>query len=114
MPHPAENSHSGPAAPLHSRFAQDPQMKELVAFFLDDLQPRTKNLQDALHASDLAQLWHLAHQLKCAASGYGYPEITECAAVVEQESLNAQPDLFNLTIKVQDLLSLCNRAVASR
>ena len=75
--------------PLRSEFAEDQSMAELVAFFVDAMVDRTRDLQAAHDAGDLERLCRLAHQLKGAASGYGFPAITEKAAQLEA-SLRAE------------------------
>jgi len=109
-PHPGEAAQS----PLKSNLAGDPEMRELVAFFLDDLGARVLRLTDALTSGDAASLQQMAHQLKGAGGGYGYPDITTAAGAVEDHLRGGETDVTALTNKVRDLVSLCERAMAGR
>jgi HPt (histidine-containing phosphotransfer) domain-containing protein len=67
----------------HSAFSDDPEMRALLAFFLEDLDRRIGSLRRALDAADLAGLRSLAHQLSGTAGGYGFPAIGDAAREVE-------------------------------
>ena len=69
-----------------SELASDPDMVELVELFVQELPSRAAALETCLAQHDYEQLVRLAHQLKGAAGGYGFPTITEKAAVVEQQA----------------------------
>lgn len=66
-----------------SEFALDPEMRDIVALFVDDLARRAESLRAALDAGDLVRLRTLAHQLRGSAGGYGFPAIGNAAANVE-------------------------------
>lgn len=70
-------------APLLSRFADDPEMREIVALFVAEVPDRLRELQTAWDAADLGRMRTLAHQIKGAAGGYGFPEISTAAAALE-------------------------------
>ena len=69
---------------LHSEFADDPEMAELLELFIENLPGRITNLEKAHAARDLPTLHGLAHQLKGVGGGYGFQVITDQAAVLEQ------------------------------
>ena len=69
---------------IRSIYENDPDMLELVREFVAELPDRVKSLEGCLEAGDLSQLQTLAHQLKGAGGGYGFPPITEAAAQLEQ------------------------------
>ncbi len=69
---------------LRSEFADDPDMLGIVALFIHELPQRLAAMHTALAASDREQLGMLAHQLKGAAGGYGFPKLGEAAALVDQ------------------------------
>ncbi len=69
---------------IRSTYEDDPDMLEIVQEFAAELPDRVKSLEDCLEAGDLSQLQTLAHQLKGAGGGYGFPPITEVAAQLEQ------------------------------
>src|SRR5262249_39742727 len=88
--HAAETAAAGGAsdAPLASRFAADPAMKELVERFLARLPGQMAAIHQAAASGDSAQLKKLVHQLKGSAGGYGYMPISEAAERLERELAN--------------------------
>jgi len=85
-------------------------MKELIEFFVDELQARVDALSNALSSQNKGDLKVLAHQLKGAAGGYGFPQISECAGELEKSIVSGQAAVSALTERVEDLISLCKRA----
>ncbi len=73
----------GHAAPLVSALAADAEIARLLDGFVGRLPERLGAMERALGARDLVGLADLAHQLKGAATGYGFPTITEAAAELE-------------------------------
>src|SRR5438874_2420916 len=73
----------GSAAPLVSALATDAGITHLLDGFVRRLPERLGAMERALGTHDLEVLADLAHQLKGAASGYGFPAITEAAAELE-------------------------------
>ena len=71
------------AAPLVSALAADAEIARLLDGFVGRLPERLGAMEHALGARDLVGLADLAHQLKGAATGYGFPTITEAAAELE-------------------------------
>ncbi len=69
---------------IRSTYEDDPDMLEIVQEFAAELPDRVKTLEGCLEAGDLTELKTLAHQLKGAGGGYGFPPITEAAAQLEQ------------------------------
>ncbi len=69
---------------IRSEFAGDPEMDGIVFLFVSELPQRIEGIQSALAASDWERLRTLAHQLKGAAGGYGFPQLGSAAALVEQ------------------------------
>jgi signal transduction histidine kinase/HPt (histidine-containing phosphotransfer) domain-containing protein len=95
--------------PLYSRFGDDTTMTEILGRFVGALPERVNALRSLAAARDLAQLERLAHQLKGAAGGYGFPEITEAAAsVVDAVQANSEHAL--ILQLVDQLAQLCLRA----
>lgn len=70
--------------PIRSVYEDDPDMLEIVREFAAELPQRVEDLEGRLEAGDLAQLQVLAHQLKGAGGGYGFSQVTDAAAVLEQ------------------------------
>jgi HPt (histidine-containing phosphotransfer) domain-containing protein len=65
--------------PIRSTFADDPDMSELVLRFVENLPDRIRKLE----ASDPADRLRLAHHLRGAAGGYGFPQVSESAGQLE-------------------------------
>jgi CheY-like chemotaxis protein len=95
--------------PLVSELAGDPDLADLVGTFVAELPVRVAAIEKALTAQESEQLRVLAHQLKGAAGGYGFPTITEAAKALEQ-SVKAQAGLDEIRAKIDGLAQLCNRA----
>jgi len=98
-------------APLFSEFADDPDMGEIVELFASGLQERLEDFHRAIESSDTEALSRLAHQLKGAAGGYGYPSISNAACVVEKLS-KQQAAFTELEPACHELMQLCQRATA--
>jgi len=69
---------------LISELLDDPEMLPLVQSFLVLLGERIALIERMCGFEQRADLTSLAHQLKGAAGGYGYPSITEAARTVER------------------------------
>jgi signal transduction histidine kinase/CheY-like chemotaxis protein/HPt (histidine-containing phosphotransfer) domain-containing protein len=76
---------SNPAA------AADGAMAQLVIRFIGKLPERVTRLQALLRENDLENLKQAVHQLRGAAGGYGFPEVTESAAQAERSIRDGQP-----------------------
>ncbi len=70
--------------PIRSIYEDDPDMMEIVVEFVGELPQRVADLECYYEAGETSQLQTLAHQLKGAGGGYGFPQITEAAASLEQ------------------------------
>jgi len=127
-----------PHAPLRSRFSDDPEMRALVVWFLEDLGRRVGAIRAAIDLHDAASLRVLAHQLAGSAGGYGFDSIGRAAQELEREigcatpsratsgvgagagmdrgladELDREGRLSGLTEKAEDLIALCRRAIES-
>jgi signal transduction histidine kinase/CheY-like chemotaxis protein/HPt (histidine-containing phosphotransfer) domain-containing protein len=92
-----------------SELADDEEMTALVEHFTAGLPAQAKRLEDALDANDRETVRRLAHQLKGAAGGYGYPTITSAAARLEQQAREGE----TFTQALAEVGDLCRRARAS-
>jgi len=97
--------------PILSEFANEPDMAELVNSFVSELPEKVQAVRAAYESRDLATLAMLAHRLKGAAGGYGFPMVTDAAAALES-SVKAGPDPAALREQVEALIDLCARARA--
>jgi len=89
-------------------------MRDIVTFFVNDLNDRVSAIGAAVDSDDRARLRTLAHQLKGAAGGYGFPTIGVAAATLERELLSDEASMAALHDKVEDLLQLCRAAMGSK
>lgn len=87
-------------------------MVELIDYFLHDLQERVNKMTTAFEAAGNDELRMLAHQLKGAAGGYGYPTITTSAAELESALKTTAQDTSAITTRLDALVNLCRQAVA--
>jgi CheY-like chemotaxis protein len=101
------------ASVLHSEFAGDADMAELVNVFLGELPERVYRIEQAMQTDDMGLLTSLSHQLKGAAGGYGYPSITQAARQLE-ESVKTQAELQEIHRCVDELSRLCAQAEKGR
>ena len=113
MPDPGD--HRSPSAPLQSEFAGDPDMLELIEMFVGELPQRSAALQRAWSQTNLGELQRLAHQLKGASAGYGFPSLGHAAAAGEHTLRSCESDYANVAAadlkkQLDELVSLCQRA----
>ena len=85
-----------------------PGTAKLVEKFLARLNERIDAIRAAAEAADANQLKTLAHQLKGAAGGYGFPNISDAAKAVEQVALNGELERINEAVR--RLADLCAQA----
>ena len=68
---------------ISSEFADDPEMTDILDEFVAGLGDAVTAMRDALANNHHKELQSLAHQLKGAGGGYGYPQLTDAARVLE-------------------------------
>ena len=107
---PAAPSEKGPVVSILSG---DPDMLELIQLFVDEIPERARSLRDFWERKEFAELRRIAHQLKGAGGGYGFPTLGNAAGTLERQlniAMESQtPDLTSIARQVDELLSLCNR-----
>ncbi len=98
--------------PLRSTLASDPDMVELVEFFVEEMADRVQAISGAADTNDLGQLRTVAHQLKGAGAGYGFAPITETAGALERLIDESGPaaEVESMREQVDALIDLCRRA----
>ena len=106
-----ENNPNSPHRPLRSDFEDDPDLKDLVGMYVDDLDQRMEAVKAAFETADEDQLRRLAHQIKGSAGGYGFGPIGDVAAELEYELLREEADISQVQERVEDLASICRAAV---
>ncbi|MFZ9880093.1 MAG: Hpt domain-containing protein [Phycisphaerales bacterium] len=94
-------------------------MRELVDYFIGDLDRRIHALREALDACDAARLRTLAHQLSGSAGGYGFAPIGDAARRLEEhvrslrvdDGLAEEAAVSEVREKAEDLIATCRRAI---
>ena len=105
-------SHRDPArssGPIRSEFADDRDMIELVRSFVDEMDARIKAIEGAATEGDAERMATVAHQLKGAAGGYGFPIVSEVAWGLERALRHEGQDLADLRGQIDELLAVCRR-----
>jgi PAS domain S-box-containing protein len=83
------NPSPSPAAPAAS--SQALPQAALMEKFIARLGERITAIESAIAQQDLQTLRTIAHQLKGAAKGYGYPQLGQTAAQIEQRLRDGEP-----------------------
>lgn len=104
--------------PLLSSLRGDPDMRELIELFVDEIPERVRLVRDFWDRRELGELKRLAHQLKGACGGYGFPQVGAAAGALEQSLSRAadraaKADLSVLAGQVNELIALCGRVRVS-
>jgi len=87
-----------------------PGSAKLVVTFVSKLGERCDAIRAAIDAKDFETLKRLAHQLKGAAGGYGFPAITDAAAALERATAD---DAAKLPELIRKLTEMCDQARAA-
>jgi HPt (histidine-containing phosphotransfer) domain-containing protein len=111
---PACSPHHPRGAPILSTLSGDPDMLELIQLFVDEIPERARCLQDFWRRSEFAELRRIAHQLKGASGGYGFPDLGVAAGELERQltaaaDSSSTPDLSSVSRQVDELIDLCHR-----
>ncbi len=83
---------------IQSQFADDPDMAEIIEEFVARLPDTIAAMAESLERSCHDDLRRLAHQLKGAGGGYGYPLLTERARKLEDASRTADVEAERLAL----------------
>lgn len=107
---PASQARTDGAEPVRSSFAEDPDMAELIEYFVDEVPQRLESLQALCESGDREGVQRLAHQLKGACAGYGFEEVGLAAAQVEGP-LKGEASLDDVRQQIDELTDLLRRVV---
>ena len=99
-----------PEDPIESELVrEDASFADIVVEFVEGLEARLTKMGTAVDARDFESLRVAAHQLKGSCGGYGYPQLTEQAADLEQR---AKVEVLEDCREALDgLKKLCDRVV---
>ncbi len=97
---------------LVSELESDLDLRDLVELFVQELPKRVTALRAALAERDYLAMARLSHQLKGSAGGYGFPQITDAAKVLESivKSRGSEADM---QASLNRLADLCAKARAT-
>ena len=93
-----------------SEFVDDPDMQELVELFRTELPEKIGEIEAGVAGGDRAGLASIAHQMKGACAGYGYPQLGEAAKGLEQVARDEGCDVGAMQSAAEELIDLCRRA----
>jgi HPt (histidine-containing phosphotransfer) domain-containing protein len=104
------------SAPVASQFASDEDMIEIVEAFVAAMPARAGALREAWARREIDEVRSLAHQLKGASAGYGYPALSEAAGALEDElrslsGLSGEAVAARAEGAFEGLVALCERIV---
>lgn len=88
----------------------DPEFAELVDYFRGELPSRVRTLERSVEACDTDAVRRIAHQLKGAAPGFGFPDVGRAAQVLEERLMDSDPDkrrLDTMRAEIDGLIGLC-------
>lgn len=102
---------NAPDPNAYSLDINDPADAELIEYFLSELPERVDTILAAFTNDDYSELQRVAHQLKGAAPGFGFPKIGSQAGLLEQQlrGLGDPVDsIETIRSEVDRLVLLCN------
>ena len=106
---------AAPVDAIHSDYADDPDLADVLEQFVAGLDTQVTAMREALDGSYHEELQRLAHQLKGAGGGYGYPALTEEAAILEQAAKAGDTEQARLTLRrLTDLCQAIRRGLPVR
>ena len=94
---------------LFSTLSSDPDLCEIVDMFVAEMPERIGRLLEHYQSGNQVELTRCAHQLKGAAGSYGFEPITSCAAQLEADLRQGEPE-DKIHADVEALADMCRRA----
>ncbi len=99
------------AAPVYSALGSDPDLGELVEFYVEEMPERVAALEEAFSSGDRESLQRAAHQMKGAGESYGFSQLTPLASALEFSVCDGEPEEAILT-SLKALVDVCKRVRA--
>jgi len=93
--------------PVRSEFADDPDFAELLEMFLESAHEKRTEIQSAFERQEWDGIRVLAHQLKGAGGGYGFPGLTSVSG--DLESACKSKDINQIGETLNSLLGYIDR-----
>ncbi len=107
----AEPTQESPVHGVQSQFADDPDMVDALREFVARLPGTMTAMGESLEREGHDDLQRLAHQLKGAGGGYGYPSLTEQARKLEDATKVADVEAEQLALN--GLMDLTRSVIAA-
>src|ERR1700693_5432651 len=77
------SSHDKMPLPIRSEYAEDEDFRVLLEAFVETFPDKRQSMSDLFRGGQIDELGRAAHQLRGAAGGYGFPEVTTAAALLQ-------------------------------
>jgi CheY-like chemotaxis protein/HPt (histidine-containing phosphotransfer) domain-containing protein len=90
---------------IASQFADDPQLADILPGFVERLSSQLDALCEALQEEKLEDVERLAHRIKGAGGGYGYPTLSEAAKSLEAAAKTH--DMGGATAALAEVKEVC-------
>jgi HPt (histidine-containing phosphotransfer) domain-containing protein len=103
-----------PGAPIRSEYATDPDMREIVEMFVQEMPQRVEQFYAVWESQNLEELRRLAHQMKGASGGYGFGSVGKAAEKLEHSLVSmghggVESSLEQLRKEFAELVNICKR-----
>ncbi len=108
----AAPAHASSDEAIQSQFATDPDMMGIIDGFVARLPDTLAAMAETLANNAHDELRRLAHQLKGAGGGYGYPSLTDKARALEDAAKAADVEAARLALN--ELQALTRAVIAGR
>jgi signal transduction histidine kinase/DNA-binding NarL/FixJ family response regulator/GGDEF domain-containing protein len=105
---PADSAAPATGEKLRSGLAGNEKLRGVLERFVSRLPDRIEEMRRLLRENDLESLVRSVHQMKGAAGGYGFPDITVAARRAE-ESIKGAADIEQITSQIDELAALIRR-----
>lgn len=89
---------------IYSSFADDPDMAEMLPFFVDGLVEMRSGIKDFADLKDFEGVRREAHKIRGSAGGYGFQGLSELAGRLEESCKNSPRDEAMILRTVDEIL----------
>ena len=96
------------AEALYSSLGDDPDLGELVEMFVVEMPDRISTLITSFETANWSELQRAAHQMKGASGSYGFDQLTEFAARVEN-SVKGKAAETEVKEALDELVLVCGK-----
>lgn len=95
--------------PLYSEYLDDPEMGELIEDFVIGLTATVNQLRMAISQNDVELVKRIAHQMKGAGGGYGFPDLSQVGWELEN-AVNGEGSITSRVVaRADEFISVCRR-----